>query len=47
MKLTLMMCLNQSTLQLYQTYKNIQEKVQAGLLIYSLIIIFVLQSIIL
>ena len=31
MKLLLMMFLNQSILQLYQTYKNLQEKVQAGL----------------
>ena len=28
-----LMCLNQSILQLYKTYKNIQEKVQVGLLI--------------
>ena len=33
MKLTLIMCLSQSTLQIYQTYKNVWEKVQAGLLI--------------
>ena len=33
MKLLLMMFLNQSILQLYQTYKNLQEKVQAGLCI--------------
>ena len=31
MKLLLMMFLNQSILQLYQTYKNLQEKVPAGL----------------
>ena len=29
MKVTLMMVLNQSKLQLYQTYKNLYEKVQA------------------
>ena len=42
-KVTLMMCLNQSILQLYQTYKNLQD----GLLIESLIILLVFQSIIL
>ena len=33
MRKTLMMNLNESILQLYQTYKNISEKLQAGLLI--------------
>ena len=33
MKMTLMMYLNQSTLPLYQTYKNNMEKLPAGLLI--------------
>ena len=33
MKVTFMMYLNQSKLQLNQTYKNFQEKVQDGLLI--------------
>ena len=37
---------NQSILQLYQTYKNLEEKVQAGFLIQSLIILLVFQSII-
>ena len=31
-----MMCFNQSILKLYQTFKNLQEKVQGGLLIQSL-----------
>ena len=35
MKVTLTMFLNQSVLQLYQSYKNLWEKVQAGLLIQS------------
>ena len=43
MKVTLMMCFNQSILQLYQTYKNLQGKAQAGLLIQSQIIMLVLQ----
>ena len=33
MKTTLMMYLNQSIIQLHQTYKNILEKVQTGLLL--------------
>ena len=33
MRVTLMMYLNQSILRLYQTYKNISEKVRAELLI--------------
>ena len=33
MKVTLMMCLNQFMIQLYQTYKNLLEIVQVGLLI--------------
>ena len=33
MKATLMMYLNQSIIQLYQTYENILEKVETGLLI--------------
>ena len=47
MKVTLTIHLNQFMLQLYQTYKNRQEKVQAGLLIRSLIIVLVFQSTIL
>ena len=43
MKVTVMMCLNKSILELYQTYKNLQEKVQAGLSIQSLIIPLVFQ----
>ena len=39
-----MICLNQSILQLYQTYKNLQEWVQAGLLVQSLIILLVFES---
>ena len=46
MKVTLMMCFNQSILQLYQTYKGLWEKVQVGLLIELLIILLVFQSII-
>ena len=46
MKATLMMCFNQSILQLYQAYKRLWEKVQAELLIQSLIILLVFQSII-
>ena len=47
MKVTLMMCLNESFRQLYQAYKNLHEKVQAGLLIQSVIILLIFQSIIL
>ena len=36
-KLTLMICLNQSMLQLYQTYKKFQEKVQDGIHLDSVI----------
>ena len=39
-----MMCFNQSILQLFPTYKNIQEKIQAGLLIKSSIILLVFQK---
>ena len=46
MKVTLIMCFNQSILQLYQTYKNLKEKAQIGLLIQSLIILLLFQSII-
>ena len=35
LNVTLMTYLNQSLLQLYQTYKTFKEKVQAGLLIQS------------
>ena len=35
MKVTLMIYLNQSILQFYQTYKNLYERVQTGLLIQS------------
>ena len=35
MEVTLMMHLTQSIALLYQTYKNIQEKIQIGLLIQS------------
>ena len=35
MKVTLMIYLNQSILPLYQTYKNLRDKVQVGLLIQS------------
>ena len=44
MKVTLMY-LNQSIVQLYETDKNFQEKVQASLLIQSLTIILVFQKI--
>ena len=47
MKLILMMRFNQPILQLYQTCKNLSEKVQTRLLIQSLIILLVFQSIIL
>ena len=33
LKVTLMMCLNQSVLQLHQRYKDFQEYVQDGLMI--------------
>ena len=46
MRVTLMMHLNQSILQLYETYKNLLEKIQAGLLNQPLIIILVFQNII-
>ena len=46
MKLTLMTYLNQSILQLYQVYKHLEEKDQAGLLIQSWSIMFLFQSII-
>ena len=46
MKVTLIMCFNQSILHLYQTYKNLKEKAQIGLLIQSLIILLLFQSII-
>ena len=39
-----MMRFNQSILQLCPTYKNIQEKIQAGLLIKSSIILLVFQK---
>ena len=42
----MMMYLNQSILQLYQIYKNFQEKVQAGLLIPSQKIILIFQNVI-
>ena len=35
MRMTLMMYLNQSIVQLYQIYKSHLEKVRVGLLIYS------------
>ena len=44
MKVTLMMYLNKSILQLYQIYEYIQKKVQARLLIQSYIIILTFQS---
>ena len=44
MKMILMMYLNQSILQLYQTNKKFQEKVQAGSLIQSQIKILIFQS---
>ena len=49
MKVTLIMCFNQSILQLQQAYKNknLQENAQVGLLIQSLIILLVFQSMIL
>ena len=43
-KVILMIYLNQSILQLYQTHKNLYKKVQLGLLIHSKIIIFIFQS---
>ena len=47
MKVTLMMYLNQSTLLLYKAYKNLQDKVQVGLLTQSqIIIILIFESII-
>ena len=45
MNVTLMMFFNQSILQLYKTYKNLQEKVQAESLIQSLILLTLFQSI--
>ena len=47
MKGRLIMYFNQSILQLYQTYKNIYENIQDGLLIQSMIILLVFQSIVL
>ena len=44
MKMILMMYLNQSILQLYQTNKTFQEKVQAGSLIQPQIKILIFQS---
>ena len=44
LKVTLMMYLHQSKLKLYYTHKNLYEKVQAGLLILSQIIILLFQS---
>ena len=46
MKVTLMVCLNQFILQLYQTEKSLSENVQVRLLIQSLIILLVFQSVI-
>ena len=47
MTVTLTICFNQYILLLQQTYKTLQEKIQAGLLIQSLIVLLVFQSIIL
>ena len=44
MKATLMMYLNQSIIQLYQTYENILEKVKTGLLILQLVTLLIFQS---
>ena len=44
MKVILMMFLNQFILRLYQTYKNLQEKIQVGLLTQSQIMILIFQS---
>ena len=44
MKIILMTYLNQSILQLYQTNKEFQEKVQAGSLIQSQIKILIFQN---
>ena len=44
MRVTLMMYLNQLILRLYQTYKNILEKLRAGFLIQSLITLLIFQS---
>ena len=43
-KVNMMMYLNQSLVLLHQTYKDLYEKVQAGLLIQSQIIILIPQS---
>ena len=45
MKVTLIIYFNQSIVLLYQTYKNLQDKVQVSLLIHSLIIKVTFQSI--
>ena len=44
-KVDMMMYLNQSLVLLHQTYKDLYEKAQAGLLIQSQIIILIPQSI--
>ena len=44
MKAVLMMHLNQFTIRLYQTYKNILEKVRAGLLIKSSVTLLIFQN---
>ena len=44
MKAALMMHLNQFTIRLYQTYKNILEKVRAGLLIKSSVTLLIFQN---
>ena len=44
MKAALMMYLNQFTIRLYQTYKNILEKVRAGLLIKSSVTLLIFQN---
>ena len=44
MKAALMMHLNQFTIRLYQTYKNILEQVRAGLLIKSSVTLLIFQN---
>ena len=44
MKAALMRYLNQFTIRLYQTYKNILEKVRAGLLIKSSVTLLIFQN---
>ena len=44
MKAVLMMHLNQFTIRLYQTYKNILEQVRAGLLIKSSVTLLIFQN---